>query len=115
MPWQICREARISARSAGVYREKLRQSARNSPPIHDRRAAPEMAIKAVTATSTGTPNAQRPLGRSTPMLYTIAVVLLVLWLLGLVSGYTLGAFVHVLLVIAVVLFLAGLVSGRRVV
>jgi hypothetical protein len=40
---------------------------------------------------------------------------LVLWLLGLVSGYTVGAFVHILLVIAVVLFLAGLVSGRRVV
>ena len=49
------------------------------------------------------------------MLYTIAVVLLVLWLLGLVSGYTLGAFVHILLVIAVVLFLAGFASGRRVV
>ena len=49
------------------------------------------------------------------MLYTIAVVLLIMWLLGLVSGYTLGAFVHLLLVIAVVLFLVGLVSGRRVV
>ena len=49
------------------------------------------------------------------MLYTIAVALLILWLLGLVSGYTLGAFVHVLLVIAVVLLLAGFVSGRRVV
>jgi Family of unknown function (DUF5670) len=49
------------------------------------------------------------------MLYAIAVILLVLWLLGLVSGYTIGAFIHVLLVIAVVLFLVGLVSGRRVV
>jgi hypothetical protein len=49
------------------------------------------------------------------MLYTIAVVLLILWLLGLVSGYTIGAFIHVLLVIAVVLFLVGLVTGRRVV
>jgi Family of unknown function (DUF5670) len=49
------------------------------------------------------------------MLYTIAVILLIMWLLGLVSGYTFGAFVHLLLVIAVVLFLAGLVSGRRVV
>ena len=49
------------------------------------------------------------------MLYTIAVVFLIMWLLGLVSGYTLGAFVHLLLVIAVVLFLAGFVSGRRVV
>jgi hypothetical protein len=49
------------------------------------------------------------------MLYTIAVILLIMWLLGLASGYTLGAFVHLLLVIAVVLFLVGLVSGRRVV
>ena len=49
------------------------------------------------------------------MLYTIAVVLLVLWLLGMVSGYTIGAFIHVLLVIAVVLFVVALVSGRRVV
>lgn len=49
------------------------------------------------------------------MLYTIAVVLLIMWLLGLVSGYAVGAFVHLLLVIAVVLLLAGLVSGRRVV
>ena len=49
------------------------------------------------------------------MLYTIAVILLVLWLLGLVTGYTIGAFIHVLLVIAVVLLLVGLVSGRRVV
>jgi len=49
------------------------------------------------------------------MLYTIAVVLLILWVLGLVSGYTIGAFIHTLLVIAVVLFLVGLVSGRRLV
>lgn len=48
------------------------------------------------------------------MLYTIAVVLLILWALGLVSGYTIGAFIHVLLVVAIVLFLVGLVSGRRV-
>ena len=48
------------------------------------------------------------------MLYTIAVVLLVAWLLGIVGTYTIGAFVHVLLVIAVVLFLVGLLQGRRV-
>jgi len=47
------------------------------------------------------------------MLYTLAVILLVAWLLGLVGTYTLGAFVHVLLVVAIVLFLVGLVSGRR--
>lgn len=47
------------------------------------------------------------------MLYTIAVVLLILWLLGLVSGYTVGSFIHALLVIAIVLFVFGMVSGRR--
>ncbi len=48
------------------------------------------------------------------MLYTLAVILLVAWLLGMVGTYTIGAFIHVLLVIAVVLFLVGLISGRRV-
>jgi hypothetical protein len=47
------------------------------------------------------------------MLYTIAVILLIAWLLGVVGTYTIGAFVHVLLVIAIVLFLVGLLSGRR--
>jgi hypothetical protein len=48
------------------------------------------------------------------MLETIAIVLIVLWLLGMVSGYTLGNFIYVLLVVAIVLFLVRLVSGRRV-
>jgi len=47
------------------------------------------------------------------MLYTLAVVLLVLWLLGMVSGYTIGAFIHVLLVVAVVLVLVQIITGRR--
>ena len=47
------------------------------------------------------------------MLYTLAVLLLIAWLLGVVGTYTVGAFVHVLLVIAVVLFLVNLISGRR--
>lgn len=46
------------------------------------------------------------------MLYTIAVVLLVLWLLGLVTSYTLGGVLHVLLVVAIVMFILGLVRGR---
>ena len=49
------------------------------------------------------------------MLYTIAIILLVLWLLGLVTGYTIGAFIHVLLVVAIVLLLVGLITGRRVI
>jgi len=48
------------------------------------------------------------------MLYTIAVVLIVLWLLGLVSSYTMGGFIHVLLVIAVIVVLLNLIQGRRV-
>jgi hypothetical protein len=47
------------------------------------------------------------------MLYTIAVVLVVLWALGLVSSYTMGGFIHVLLVIAVVIILLRLISGRN--
>jgi Family of unknown function (DUF5670) len=47
------------------------------------------------------------------MLYAIAVILLIAWLLGIVGTYTIGAFVHVLLVVAVVLFVVGLLSGRR--
>lgn len=47
------------------------------------------------------------------MLYTIAIILLVLWALGLVSGTTVGGFVHVLLVIAVIMVLLQLISGRR--
>jgi hypothetical protein len=46
------------------------------------------------------------------MLYTIAVVLLVLWLLGLVTSYTMGGFLHILLVVAVVMVLFNLLSGR---
>jgi len=47
------------------------------------------------------------------MLYTIAVALLILWVLGLVSSYTMGGFIHVLLVIAVVVVLLRLLSGRN--
>jgi hypothetical protein len=47
------------------------------------------------------------------MLYILAVILLIAWLLGMVGTYTIGAFIHVLLVIALVLFVIGLMSGRR--
>ena len=47
------------------------------------------------------------------MLYTIAVVLLILWLLGLVSGYAIGGLVHILLVVAIVMVLINFISGRR--
>jgi hypothetical protein len=46
------------------------------------------------------------------MLYTIAVVLLVLWLFGIVSSYTIGGFIHILLVVAIIMVLLRLISGR---
>jgi hypothetical protein len=53
------------------------------------------------------------MNRRLAMLYTLAVILLIAWLLGLVGTYTIGPLVHALLVIAVVLFVVGLLSGRR--
>lgn len=47
------------------------------------------------------------------MLYTIAIVLFLLWLVGFVSSYTLGGFIHVLLVVAIIMIVANLVRGRR--
>jgi len=47
------------------------------------------------------------------MLWTIAVVLAVLWLLGLVSSYTLGGFIHILLVLAIIMVLINVIQGRR--
>jgi hypothetical protein len=49
------------------------------------------------------------------MLYTVAVVLIILWLLGLVTSTTMGGFIHALLVVAVVLVLVRIISGRRVI
>jgi hypothetical protein len=49
------------------------------------------------------------------MLYTIAVVLIVLWLLGLVTSYTMGGFIHFLLVVAIIMILVNVISGRRAV
>ncbi len=47
------------------------------------------------------------------MLETIAIVLIILWLLGMVSSYTIGGFIHILLVVAVVMFLVRLINGRK--
>jgi hypothetical protein len=77
----------------------------------------EIASDGVSTVETEGPAARLVLTREQEetMLFTIAVILLVLWLLGLVSGYTIGNFIYVLLVIALVLFVVGLVSGRRTV
>ena len=47
------------------------------------------------------------------MLYTIAVIMIILWLLGLVSSYTMGGLIHILLVVAIVMVLLSLIQGRR--
>jgi low affinity Fe/Cu permease len=47
------------------------------------------------------------------MLYTVALVLIILWLLGMVSGYTMGNFIYILLVVAIVLVLVRLIQGKR--
>ena len=49
-----------------------------------------------------------------PMLWTLAVILLVLWGLGLVTSYTMGGFIHILLVVAIVVVLVRVISGRKV-
>ena len=48
------------------------------------------------------------------MLYTLAIILIIMWLLGYVSSYTMGGFIHILLVIAIVLILVRLIEGRKV-
>jgi hypothetical protein len=48
------------------------------------------------------------------MLYTLALVLIIMWLLGFVSSYTMGGFIHILLVVAIVLILVRLIEGRKV-
>jgi hypothetical protein len=48
------------------------------------------------------------------MLWTIAVILVILWLLGLVSSYTMGGFIHILLVIAIIIVLVRVIQGRRI-
>jgi hypothetical protein len=54
------------------------------------------------------------ISEDTIMLYTIAVILVILWLLGLVTSYTIGGFIHILLVVAVIMILVRLISGRGI-
>ena len=59
------------------------------------------------------PAATQTNSKENPMLYTIAIVLIVLWLLGLVTSFILGGFIHILLVVAVIMILVNLISGRK--
>ena len=72
-----------------------------------------------TCTTCGVPAAQGGAGghaeKENAMLWTIFVILLVLWLLGLVTSYTLGGFIHILLIVAIAVLLIELITGRRAV
>jgi hypothetical protein len=61
----------------------------------------------------GRPDCAPHLRQEISMLYTIAVVLIILWALGLVSSYTMGGFIHVLLVVAIIVVLLSVINGRR--
>jgi hypothetical protein len=56
---------------------------------------------------------QRTVRKEAHMLWTIAVILIILWLLGLVSSYTMGGLIHILLVIAIIVIIFGFIGGRR--
>jgi fatty acid desaturase len=64
------------------------------------------------ATTNSGPREEQP-ERRTLMLWTIAIILVILWALGLVSSYTLGGFIHILLVLAIIVVVVGFLQGRR--
>jgi hypothetical protein len=57
--------------------------------------------------------ARNPLAKEGTVLWTIFIILLILWLLGLVSGYTIGGFIHILLLVALVVVIIRVIQGRR--
>lgn len=84
------------------------------------RTHPELEASSITGDfktglDSGRDREPAPLAKEEPMLWTIAVILIILWAVGLLSGYTMGLFIHVLLVVAVVLILVRLIQGRRIV
>src|SRR4051812_4326347 len=79
------------------------------PEMHPRIASASTALTAFIYTRRTHPTFYR---EPTQMLYTIAVILVVLWLLGLVTSYTLGGFIHILLVVAIVVVLLRVINGR---
>jgi hypothetical protein len=70
-------------------------------------------VPEATGQVTAIPAPARATLKELTMLYTIAVVLIILWALGLVSSYTMGGFIHILLVIAIIVVLLNVIGGRR--
>ena len=85
-------------------------------PLHARQVTIQSANFAEPGTAVAIASAERRrgvAGEETDMLWTIFVVLLVLWALGMVSSYTIGGFIHILLVIAIAVVLIRIIQGRR--
>jgi hypothetical protein len=98
-------ESYVRRRTAqSLFEDDTQRRSRATPQIQPCRSTNKRALPAVEAL-------QQP--RIFNMLYTIAVVLVILWLLGLVTSYTIGGFIHVLLVIAIVVVLLRVISGRK--
>jgi hypothetical protein len=98
-------ESYVRRRTAqSLFEDDTQRRSKAIPQIQARRSTNKRALPAVEAL-------QQP--RIFNMLYTIAVVLVILWLLGLVTSYTIGGFIHVLLVIAIVVVLLRVISGRK--
>lgn len=105
---RFAQERRTSARDhpASPVKPALYASARKGPEIER-----IMSTGLLTSSSAMDPRAGNL--KEIIMLYTIAVVLVILWALGLVSSYTMGGFIHVLLVIAIIVILLNVIGGRR--
>jgi hypothetical protein len=92
----------------------LSRAARAAGPVRTLAGIVSMvSLFAARTAPTATAPPSQPLPRQDPMLTTVALVLLVLWLLGLVTSTTLGGFIHILLVIAVVVILLRVINGRK--
>jgi hypothetical protein len=99
------------ARCHVLWRLAGRNESRICPVVHRRVAQPGVVLTLMTSEGRTSDVAQCE--RAKTMLNTIAIIFLILWLLGLMSGYSASALIHVLLLVAVVLFLSALVSDRR--
>jgi hypothetical protein len=118
--WETRGACRTPLRLREIYRVRLLRFARQPWPAKCRPGAEHTDAAPMLAASLhySRPDSVARFERTTRrmiMLETLLAVLVVLWLIGMVSSYTLGGFIHVLLVVAVVLFVVRLLSGRRVV
>jgi hypothetical protein len=97
----------------GIFTAERRRTGESCPPWRDEPKKHSQFEWAGAAYGPACLKAKIPKPKEPVMLWTICVVLLILWLLGLVTGYTLGGLIHILLVIAVIVVLVRLLSGKK--